>query len=76
MISLKAYTNDNLEFVALKAINLSTAGNKYKIKGYKRPNPKLQRESFIKADCVLTYTAQKQAIAYQQKANIMQVNMK
>ena len=49
-MSLKAYIHDNLVFVALKEINLSTAGNKYKIKGYKRPNPKLQRESFIKAD--------------------------
>ncbi len=57
--------NDNLIFVDLKAINLNTAGNRYKIKGYKSPNPKLQSESFIKADWVLAYTAQKQAIAYQ-----------
>ena len=42
--------NDNLIFVDLKAINLNTAGNRYKIKGYKSPNPKLQSESFIKAD--------------------------
>ena len=49
-MSLKAYIHDNLVFVALKEINLSTAGNKYKRKGYKRSKPKLQRESFIKAD--------------------------
>ena len=40
-------------------------GNKYKIKGYKSPNPKLIEESFIKAICVFLYTSQKQVIVYQ-----------
>jgi hypothetical protein len=35
--------------VALKAIILSAEGNKYRTKGYKRPKPKLEKESFIKA---------------------------
>ena len=35
-MSLIVYKQDNFE-EALKAINLSTAGNKYKIKGYKSP---------------------------------------
>ena len=44
--------NDNFPLANFKEIILSVLGNKYKIKGYKRPNPKLERESFIKAICV------------------------
>ncbi len=44
-----AYKHDNLIVVAPKAIFLSPAGNKYRIKGYKRPKEKLERESFMKA---------------------------
>ncbi len=49
IISLIEYTHDNLIFVTLKAIILSAAGNKYRTKGYKSPNPKLDKESFINA---------------------------
>ena len=66
MISLILYKhNKKFDLVALKEIILSNTGNKYRIKGYKRPKIKLIIESFIKAIWEFTYTPQKQAIAYQ-----------
>jgi len=46
-MSLIEYIHD--AFCAFNAINLSIEGNKYKIKGYKRPNKKLEIESVINA---------------------------
>ena len=39
--------NDNLPLQYLSDIFRSIEGNKYRKKGYKRPNPKLVKESFI-----------------------------
>ena len=47
IISLNQYTNDNLPSQHLKDIIRNIEGNKYRTKGYKRPNPKLVKESFI-----------------------------
>ena len=47
MISLNLYINIKLYLDCLNAKILSAAGIKYKTKGYKSPNKKLNKESLI-----------------------------
>ena len=42
-----------------KAGTLNNPGNKYKINGYNKDNPKLIKVSLIRWICVFLYTAQK-----------------
>ena len=59
------YIHSNLNFLVFKAIIRNKDGNKYNAKGIVLPKRKLKKESLTKADCVFTYTAQKQVIKYQ-----------
>ena len=49
IISLILYNHDKFALFTFIDISLNTAGNKYKINGYKRPNIKLEIESLINA---------------------------
>jgi len=57
--------NDNLPLQYFNDIIRRAEGNKYKTKGYKIPKAKLNKESFIKAIWVFSYTEQKHVIIYQ-----------
>ena len=59
------FSKDDFFKVLFEVINLNTAKAKYNKNGYKRPNAKLEIESFIKIICVFSYTLQKHAIVYQ-----------